>query len=240
MDFSLKSIVETFKITHTDSMVQICDTSFRFLFVGNKFAELLGLDPEVIVGKNLSEINCILQPLAANYKELNMPAMSGIGVVNYYTYGIVNQQFRIAHNLVRPIKIENRTIGIIIETQLLVNPLDFGLKYLDTICDKELRIQSVSPNNLPNVLNVEEELMVFLILLGKSDKQIAEILSYLHISLSSSGVTKLIRRRVYPKLQVETRDQLVNKLFYQGMIKLPTLLLQQPQLLRNILLHDRN
>lgn len=234
MDFSLKSIVETFKITHMDSMVQICDTSFRFLFVGNKFAELLGLDPEAIIGRNLSEINCILQPLAASYKELNMPAMNGIEAVNYYTYGMVNQQFRIAHNLVRPIKIAHATSGIIIETQLLENPLDFGLKYLDKLSDKNLQVQPIFQNNLPDILNNEEELMAFLILLGKSDKQIAEILSYLHISLSPSGVTKLIRRRVYVKLQVETRDQLVNKLFYQGRIKLPTLLLQQPQLLKNV------
>lgn len=44
MNLLLENIVETFKVTHDDSFVQICDTAYRFRFVGNKCTKLLGLE----------------------------------------------------------------------------------------------------------------------------------------------------------------------------------------------------
>lgn len=230
---SLEDLVKIFNHIYVDSTVQICDTELRFKFIGNKMLSAFDLSRDDVINKKLIDIKSPVKHLASRYNELNIPVLEGKSLsATYTTYVKTSNTFLLAKNLVKPIIVNDKIVGILIDTSIIHNILTFNLKAIKDKLNKETAtiVTSSLENKLITFSDVEE-LIIFLILIGKLDKEISEILQRVGVYLSRSGVSKLITRKLFPKLSVSTRNQLIAQVFYQGLIsKLPKLLLENKSL----------
>jgi len=223
---SLEQIVDVFSYTYNDSAVQICDDQLYFRFIGNRVLETMELTTDDVLDKKLVDINCSIQHLANEYYQLNAEVLNGnLPEAIYTTYFKHNQNLVIAKNKVTPIVLNNKISGLFLETNLIDSILNFDFSILSNQL-KNTSAVIINDNHSNNSIFTEsEELITFLIVIGKVDKEIAEILQSVGIFLSRAGISKLITRKLFPKLGVETRNQFITQIFYHGLIKkLPSLL----------------
>lgn len=232
---SLEELVNVFNHFYIDSTVQICDTELRFKFVGNKILRVFGLVNCDVIGKKLIEVQSPVRHLAGIYNEFSIPVLAGdVLEARYTTYIRTSSTLLLAKNLVKPIIIDGKILGIIIDTTITSDMLSFNFKFIQDKLNKETA--TVISGNLENKMNEfsdVEELIVFLILIGKLDKEISIILQCVGVYLSRAGVSKLITRKLFPKLGVCTKNQFIAQVFYQGLIhELPKLFLENKMLFR--------
>jgi len=233
MATTLEEIVKIFNQVYADSSVQICDTSLYFRFVGNKILHAFNIDKKEILNKKLIDVNSPVKHLTSQYKELNQPVLQGkISEATYITYVRTGSTLLIAKNIVKPIIIEGKIVGLLIDTSIVNNVLNFNFDILENeLSKKTATIITNHPDNKEISFSETEELITFLIVIGKVDKEISEILQSAGIFLSRAGISKVIARKLFPKLGVKTRNQFITQVFYHGLIhKLPDLLLNNKQL----------
>lgn len=234
MSLSLEQIISNFDLLFNDSYHQICDSELRFRYVGNKFANLLELDKNNIIGYNLSNIKCPIQHLAKSYYELNYPVLVNNSIVKYATVVYRNHNFLFFKNKVSPIIINGENKGIIIQTNCDVNNfMDLGINTFSLAAKNNITIHSyntIEPLTTMNLSDVEE-IVIFLIIIGKQDKEISRILYEVNIYISSQAISKIITRKIYSKLHVSSRSELINKVFQIGLAsKIPKLFVLNPKL----------
>lgn len=232
----LEQIVNNVEPILQNTYHQICDTQFRFCYVGEGFANLLGMSTENIIHKKLSEIDCLIQQHSPTYRKLNFPVINNKLKAHYATIIYLGQDLCIFQNSVRPILSTTGVEGILIETTCTKNQLtNFGLDVLSVITKQHVIIYDYIQETIKANLNELEELLLFLIAIGKTDKEITNILKFIRIYVSSHALSKIITRKLYPKLEVDSRSELINKIFREGLHNnLPRLLINHPKLLAPI------
>lgn len=115
-------------------------------------------------------------------------------------------------------------------------------KFNDCILSFDFSIFSNQINDKPAILIEDpviknsifselEELIIFLIVTGKTDKEIADVLQLVGVFLSRAGVSKFITRNIFTKVNVDSRKQLISQVFYLGLMKkIPHLILNNQKL----------
>jgi hypothetical protein len=231
---SLDQVVDVFKHTYRDSSVQICDTNCYFRFMGDKLLNAVDLNSTEVINKRLNNINSPVKHLSAEYYSLNAKVLSGeVSEVNYSTYIKSADKLIIAKNRVKPILINDKVSGLILDTTLsdTVFNFDFSifsnkLKNISAVLVDEVKSDDIMFSEL-------EELVIFLIVIGKVDKEISEILQLVGVFLSRAGISKFITRKLFPKLDADSRNRLISQVFYLGLInKVPKLILNNQQLFK--------
>lgn len=72
-----------------------------------------------------------------------------------------------------------------------------------------------------------------MIVIGKVDKEISEILQLVGVFLSRAGISKFITRKLFPKVDADSRNKLISQVFYLGLInRVPKLILNNQQLFK--------
>ncbi|RTL01445.1 MAG: hypothetical protein EKK57_04800 [Proteobacteria bacterium] len=225
---SLEQIIEVFSHTYNDSAVQICDNQLYFRFVGNKALEIMELMTNDVVGKKLVDINCPIQHLANKLYKLNVEVLNGKLSKAVYTICFKQKQnLIIAKNEAMPIMLNDKISGLFIKTNFIDSIFNFDLGILSNKF-KNTSAAIINDSHSNNfIFTGTEELITFLIVIGKIDKEIVEILKSIGIFFSRSGISKLITRKLFPKLGVKTRNQFITQIFYRGLMnKLPCLLIE--------------
>lgn len=232
---SLEQIVDTYNHTYSDSSIQICDDNFYFQFSGKKALVYMETTRDEANNKRLSEINSPIQHLATEYRKINEPVLTGkVKKSSYTTYVKTKNSLVIAKSDVKPIIINDKIAGLFIDNSITNNVLNFDFSIFgNSFNENSATITKMDKSNkeYQQLFTEIEELIVFLIVIGKVDKEIADLLQTAGVFLSRAGVSKLIARKIFPKLNTDTRNQFISQVFYRGLIKgLPSILLNNQEL----------
>lgn len=229
---SLGQIVDVFKHTYSNSSVQICDKECYFRFMGDRLLNAVGLSSAEVVDKRLNYIDSPVKHLSSQYYDLNAQVLSGaVAEVNYSTYLKSADKLIIAKNKVKPIIINDEISGLILDTTLSDTVLNFDFSIFSNRAENTsaILVNEVQADN--TIFSELEELVIFLIVMGKVDKEISELLQLVGVFLSRAGVSKFITRKIFPKVDADTRNKLISQVFYLGLInKVPQLILNNQRL----------
>ena len=232
-NISIVQVVDIFNALHIDSAMQICDDQLNFRFVGNKLLETVDCTTNSVLDKKLVDIKTPVQHLAKEYYRINAPILTEkVSEANYTTYYTQGCKLIIAKTQVKPIKTDAKVSGLFFNTTVNNNPLNFNFSILsDTLKNKNAVLVN-DKKEAPTLFNEIEELIIFLMVIGKVDKEISQILESIGVYLSRAGVAKLVSRKLFPKLDVDTRNQLISRVFYCGLInRIPPIIAQNADLL---------
>ncbi len=227
MLLTLDLIVKSTNVLLKDTYHQICDKHLNFLFVGDQFASLCSIDQKSFINNNLKDLECDLQSVADKYNFLNGCIINGKRkTVNYLLTFQKENQLYILKNYVTPIIIDNVIQGVFIQTDILNIMTNLGLDLLFKAANQQILVHDLNLLRLKSnkELNDIEEFILFLISIGKTDKEITSALNTIGQNLSTPALSKFITRKIYPKMMVHSRNQLVNKVFKEG-FSYPKLLL---------------
>ncbi len=230
---SLEQIVDTYNYTYSDSFIQICDNDFYFQFSGKKALAYMETTRNEADNRRLAEISSPIQHLATEYRKINEPVLTGKAKESIYTtYVKTKQSLVIAKSHVKPIVINDKIAGLFIDNAITNDILNFDFSLLgNNFAENSATITKMDNSNKEQLFTEIEELIVFLIVIGKVDKEIADLLQTTGVFLSRAGVSKLIARKIFPKLNTDTRNQFISQVFYRGLIKgLPAILLNNQDL----------
>lgn len=233
---SLEQITEAFSNTYNDSTVQICDNQLYFRFVGNRILEIMELMANDVLGKKLVDIDCPIQHLANKLYKLNIEVLNGKLSKAVYTICFKQKQnLIIAKNEAMPIMLNDKISGLLIKTNFIDSIFNFDLSIIANKF-KNTSAVIVNDNHSSNfIFTSTEELITFLIVIGKIDKEIVDILESIGIVFSRAGISKLITRKLFPKFGVKTRNQFITQIFYHGLMnKLPCLLIENNSLFNSV------
>jgi hypothetical protein len=231
---SLDQIVDVFKHAYSDSSIQICDTKCYFRFMGNKLLNAVDLNSTEVIDKRLNNINSPVKHLSAEYFSLNAKVLSGeVPEANYSTYIKSGDKLIIAKNKVKPIVINNEISGLILDTTLSETVLNFDFSVFSNKLENTSAVLVDETKSSELIFSELEELVLFLIVIGKVDKEISEILQLVGVFLSRAGISKFITRKLFPKVDADSRNKLISQVFYLGLInRVPKLILNNQQLFR--------
>lgn len=229
---SLEQIVNVFKYTYSNSSVQICDKECYFRFMGDRLLNAVGLSSAEVVDKRLNYIDSPVKHLSSQYYDLNAQVLSGtVAEVNYSTYLKSADKLIIARNNVKPIIINDEISGLVLDTTLSDTVLNFDFSIFSNHAENTSAILVNEVQADSAIFSELEELVIFLIVMGKVDKEISELLQLVGVFLSRAGVSKFITRKIFPKVDADTRNKLISQVFYLGLInKVPQLILNNQRL----------
>jgi DNA-binding CsgD family transcriptional regulator len=143
--------------------------------------------------------------------------------------------YTIIHNQIVPLISDNILIGLYIKSRE-INSLQAFITVKDFINDSDstrAKIINLTQHPYHSNLTEKEELILYLIVFGKFDKEIAEILSKIYCcAISREAVTKCVTRRLYAEFNVVNRSELIMAAYKNGISNhLPKLLIQFKTLL---------
>ena len=232
---NLDQIVACIKMTDSGSLNQICDAQFKFRFMGEGLSNKFEYTAKEVIGKNLSEIESPVQHLSMKYRNIHQNIITnGVNEVSYLTV-IPELDYTIIHNSVTPLIENNTLIGIYIKAHQ-VNSLSSFIsikKVLNNSTGSSAKIIKIVNQRYHSQLTEREELILYLIILGKFDKEIADILSKIYrVNLSRDAIAKCVSRRLYQEFDVVNRSELIIAAYEQGIAEtIPKLILQNHNIL---------
>ena len=189
-----------------------------------------------IIGKVLSEIPSPIQYLAAKYRAIHIKLLEHNNSTEYINLIEQGENILVIRNKVHVIVKHNLPIGLFIKAEEIKPFNDFSLGYRalrSSIGNLKLEQNIIYPHNHLNnykiKLSSREELILFLITIGKQEKEIANILSIIYNELiTREAISKLISRNLYTKLNVWNRSNLIEKSLELNILKqFPLLLIKK-------------
>jgi DNA-binding CsgD family transcriptional regulator len=226
----LEQVIEFVQATEKNSLHQICDTNLRFKFVGEKLANRFGYTANEVLNKNLSELDTPVTHLCTEYRDIHQNIIRQPNYhLNYLTI-IPELNYTIIQNQVIVLMNDNIFNGLYIKSRE-INSLNTFIAIKDFINNSgnnQAKIINLTKHSYNNTLSEKEELILYLIIFGKFDKEIAEILSKIYCcTISRDGITKCVTRRLYTEFNVVNRSELIMAAYKSGISShLPKLLIQ--------------
>lgn len=231
-------MVSSFKIVNSNSFDLICDTDRVIKFIGTRLLDVFNLKSEDVIGRSVRDIMFSLQPLAEKYRALNDDLVyGGVSERNYVTVVDLPDKTIVFRNIAQPIKLIDKVIGLHVSTQIVEPFSATGAAIAFNLINTSSSI--VSPQNLVKLPEINhpdyeltqvQELVLYLITLGRSDKDIAILLGDLTNDQSVSGqtISKILTRGLYPMFEVTNRRELAEKALQENVIRnIPKMLLSK-------------
>lgn len=234
-NYSIDEVVEVYELIGRSSYDIICDVERKFKFVGDRLLHLLQLTKEQAIGHVLQDFDSPVKALAERYRTLNDAIISGttdereyLTVLNY------QDEFILLHTKAQAIKINKQIIGVYFKNQVIDPLSSIGAAVtFDLINSGGLLTSSNGAvfdltHNEPQEFSLTDtqELILFLLLLGKADIDIITIVNKLNNSdYTQQYISKIIARNLFKTFNVTNRRQLVEKAFEANAIRrIPKLL----------------
>jgi len=129
--------------------------------------------------------------------------------------------------------INNEISGLLLDTTLSDTVLNFDFSVFSNKLENASAVLVDETKSSELIFSELEELVLFLIVIGKVDKEISEILQLVGVFLSRAGISKFITRKLFPKVDADSRNKLISQVFYLGLInRVPKLILNNQQLFK--------
>lgn len=233
----LDMLITSYKIVHNDSFDIICDTNRRIKFIGTKLLDLFKLNQQSVVGYKLDEIVSPVQKIAEKYQALNDEIFEGKALSREYL-SVINfdNGITIIHNVAKPIFMEKMIIGLHIHTKVVEPFSAVGSSIAFNLMKRNdpshivdgVKVVQLIPNKEKNYhLSDIQELIIYLVVLGKSDKDIVSLINEINnTDYTQQYVSKILTRNLFSKFEVTNRRELVEVVLKLNVIKrMPSLLL---------------
>jgi len=109
--------------------------------------------------------------------------------------------------------LNNSLVGIYIEVKPIFDNREAFLKMLELITHHKNISEQISEDDKQKIstLTQREKIVIFMIMLGKGHKEIAESISNIYEKpILANSISALISKQIYPKLHVYSTSQLIN------------------------------
>ncbi len=228
----LKGVSMFLQQTEANSLNQLCDKDFHFHFIGGGVTKSLGIEHKHAIGKQLRDVSSPLENLTENLAKIHLKLLSSKqNSTEYLVLLPCATETKLIFNHVQKIYTDNEVSGIYIKSQIsdyfllhdMLKNLPEGLNHRQA---NIINLQNTCSANQVK-LNDREALILFLIIIGKPDKQIADVVSQATSTpISKSGITQLVIRNLYSKFNVYSRTDLIAKAHADGYLRIiPNLLM---------------
>ncbi len=229
-NLNLEQVIEFIQFSKSDSLHQLCDANLQFRFVGERMANKFGYTAAEILYKNLSQLDTPVNHLCSQYRDMHLPLLEKTQTsLNYLTI-IPEHNYSVIQNHVLPLIFNNVFAGLYIKSKEINSLGSYMLikEFIGNHSDRKARIIDLNKTPDHKNLSEKEELILYLIIFGKFDKEIAEILSKIYgCEISRDAITKCVTRRLYPEFEVISRSELIMASYAKGIWNhIPKLLIQ--------------
>ncbi len=220
---NLNQIVNSVSLLEKDSYSIICCPEFKFKFIGEGFCNGLGVDKTDFLEKSLGQIDSPLSHLNSHYRHISEKVItdSNNKAKEYMTIIPSAQDMAVFHSKVSPIILEQEKIGLYVKTNKVnaigILPL---LKRLNTLTNNQAKLMIINKELDSVQLTEREEFILFMIALGKYDKEIAYFLQLISgVELTRDAITKIVVRNLYQKFDAVTRSELIIRAHSEGFLE---------------------
>ncbi len=226
---TLTQIVNTASLLEKDSYSTICCPEFKLKFVGERLCNDLGSKEHQLLEKRLIEIDSPISHLNNTYRQISEKVFSDPNNKSreFLTLLPSTQNITVYYSKVSPILQHKKKIGLYVKTNK-VNAIEILplLKKLNTLTNNKARLILINESSDNFQLTEREEFILFMIALGKYDKEIAYFLHLItEVELTRDAITKIVVRNLYQKFDAVTRSELITKAHSGGLLNnLPKLL----------------
>lgn len=225
----LNQIVSSASLLEKDSYSIICCPEFKFKFIGEKLCSGLEIDKQAVLEQSLEQIDSPISHLNNHYRQISEKVItdSKNRAREYITIIPAAKKMTVFHSKVSPIILEQEKIGLYVKTNKVnaigIFPL---LKRLNTLTDNKAKMIHINKGLEAVKLTEREEFILFMIALGKYDKEISYFLQIVSgVKLTRDAITKIVVRNLYQKFDVVTRSELIIRAHSEGFLeRLPELL----------------
>lgn len=225
----LNQVINSANLLEKDSYSTILCPEFKFKFIGEKICNELGIKDYSVIDKTLIEIETPLSHLNKHYRHISESVMSDPKnkTREYITIIPMQKEMSVFHSKVNPLIMENKKVGLYVKTNKVnaigVLPL---LRKLNSLTNDKAKMISINNESKTIQLTDREEFILFMIALGKYDKEIAYFLQLVSgVELTRDAITKIVVRNLYQKFDAVTRSELIIKAHSEGFLdSLPKLL----------------
>lgn len=234
-NLNLEQVIEFIQFSESNSLHQICDANLQFRFVGERLANKFGYTAAEILNKNLSQLDTPVNHLCPQYRDIHIPLLEKSQTTLNYLTIVPQLNYTIIQNQVTPLVCNNIIAGLYIKSKE-INSLSSYLaikEFLGNQSGDQARIINLTKTPHHKNLSEKEELILYLIIFGKFDKEIAEIVSKIYgCEISRDAISKCVTRRLYVEFEVINRSELIMAAYANGMWNhMPKLLIQYNSLL---------
>lgn len=225
----LEKVISSASLLEKNSYAIICNQEFKLQFVGQQLCDSIGLPESKILGKSLAQIETPLSHLSHKYREISEKVLndSSNQAREYLTLIPSAQDISVFHTQVNPLLLDQHKIGLYLKTSKVnaigILPL---LKRLKELSSGKAKMITINQTSESIQLTEREEFILFMIALGKYDKEISYFLELTGgIKLTRDAITKIVVRNLYQKFGVVTRSELIIQAHTKGFLdNLPSLL----------------
>lgn len=216
----LESFSHAVSIIDNNSYSTVCCPEFKFSFAGKLLCEQLGYSEPELLGKVLREFDSPVQHLCDQYRKLHNDVLDHPQPISKECLSIVpvSDDTLILHHKFSPIIVAGQKIGVYQKTTKInaIGAVSL-IKKFGELGNRKAKLINISNRQSPPELNDREEFILFLITLGKYDKEIAYYLKLATgVELSRDAITKIVTRNLYPKFNVVTRSDLILAAYNTG------------------------
>lgn len=214
----VKNII--FKAYENKHPIIIQNVNLEVVFVNNKFVNELGLQQEDVIGKRLGELNHPIAEAAKQFNQRLQPLrdnpISGARYMVVFT-SFKNTKVGIYTLSIRPVlSAASEFCGWFNEIRE-VNFCD--LVDLNRIIMPAAQRSIVTEKPTEKITFTKREAeVIFLLILSKSPKEIAEIISEIDTTVTTSTVSAIISKQIYLKLNVDSTSDVVSKVLIHGLL----------------------
>lgn len=211
----LTHYIESIKIVNGHKAVAVYSLDFRFLYASDKYLSITGATASDLIGKRFRETNAPGIELADQLEEISLEiAKSGKKASFIVIYDSPVDKVKRCHRFEAYTTFNpdtNEPVCRVGEVQLLnLNLIGQLFNFSNLIpYNKNNNVEALNP--MPKFSTREQEIL-FLLILGKSYKEIASILGTIYNkTLAPSTISSMTSRQLLPKFNSFTVDNMLNK-----------------------------
>lgn len=226
----INNIVDFLQQTEHDSYNVICDHELRLKFMGSNFQEFATLDNNDL-NKRIKETESVLSLVSNQYHEESKKLLAyKIEESNFLTLLNKENKTHMLQTTMRLVSKKNEIIGVYGKSQhdISLHKQLFSHSEIQNLLNGTpivIKTKEQQVNKLPDI-SEKNLIILFLIVMGKIDKQIADFINILYdTQISASGITKIINRSLFSIFNVSSRSALITKAHSMGILNIiPTVL----------------
>lgn len=217
---SFENIISIIAQCFQHRAISIWNLEHKCVFATDLYKKFLQM--EDVVGKEMGEFNAYLQKHQGEFRDkiTYRVVKNKVPVLAYYICPNIGADNYGLHSIViTPLLSENEeVIGVISDAQIIENTVIFQHLFR-SILPQGYNIIISSKTIYPHKITRREHIILFLLLIGKSHKEIAAILSDIYEKeILPNSISSMISKQIYTKFDTHSNSDLILQAYQMGIL----------------------